>query len=411
VIPYESRLELIVQAHDKMGHKGKEAVSRILADRFWWPTLFDDIKDYLKTCHECQLRTVDKVYIPPSITIPATLFSKVHIDTMHMPPSRGKRYLVQARDSLTSYVEWRALVSETGRNLANFILEELLTRWGALQEIVTDNGTPYLAALDHLRDRYSIIHIRISGYNSRANGVVERTHRTIRDALVKTCEGDIKRWLEVAPFVFWADRVTTRKSTGFSPFYMAHGIEPVLPFDIVHATYLAPKLDKPLTTAELIAIRARQLQRREEDLSLIKERVIKSRYASIEQFRRDNASRIRNQDFKPGTLVLIRNMKKEQDHSSKHLPRYYGPMVVISKTTNQSYRLGELDGSVSSRGYAGFRLIPYYARDPTNIPVTQLFDNQDLSQIEDKDLAINDEEDREYAPLRRSARLVEIRGV
>jgi hypothetical protein len=411
VIPYPDRLELIIQAHDKLGHKGREAVARLLTDRFWWPTLFDDVKNYLKTCHECQLRTVDKVHIPPTITIPATLFSKVHIDTMHMPPSHGKRYLVQARDSLTAYVEWRALVSETGHNLANFILEELLTRWGTVQEIVTDNGAPYLAALDYLADRFSITHIRISGYNSRANGVVERAHRTIRDALVKTCEGNTKRWLDVAPFVFWADRVTIRKSTGFSPFYMAHGVEPVLPFDIIHATYLAPKMQTPLTTVELIAIRARQLQRREEDLALIEERVAKSRYASIEQFRRDNINRIREQEFKPGTLVLVRNMKQEHNLSAKHLPRYYGPMVVISKTKHKSYRLGELDGSVSSKGYAGFRLIPYYARDPTNIPVTQIFDAQDLNRMETEDLAINDEEDREYAPVRRSARLAASRGV
>jgi transposase InsO family protein len=152
------------------------------------------------------------------------------------------------------------LVKETGLNLASFILEELLTHWGAVQEIITDNGAPYLSALDYLRDRYSITHIHISGYNSRANGVVERVHRTVWDALVKVCQGKINQWLEVAPFVFWADRVTIHKSTGFSQFYMAHGIEPVLPFDILHATYLAPKIQTPLTTVKLIAIWARQLQ-------------------------------------------------------------------------------------------------------------------------------------------------------
>jgi hypothetical protein len=51
-------------------------------------------------------------------------------------------------------------------------------RWGALNEIVTDNGTPFLKAMDILRDKYHvpISHIQISGYNSRANGIVERAH-------------------------------------------------------------------------------------------------------------------------------------------------------------------------------------------------------------------------------------------
>jgi hypothetical protein len=102
VIFYSDHLELLIQAHDRLGHKGRETVSQALINCFWWPTLFDDVKDYLKTCHECQLRTVDKLFIPPTITIPATLFAKVHIDTMIMPASHGKWYLVQARDSLTS---------------------------------------------------------------------------------------------------------------------------------------------------------------------------------------------------------------------------------------------------------------------------------------------------------------------
>jgi hypothetical protein len=406
VIRYEDRLELLMQSHDRLGHKGRLAVQQALLDRFWWPTLQEDVKTYLKTCHQCQIRSVQKVHIPPSITTPATLFAKVHIDTMQMPTSHGKRYLVQARDSLTSYVEWRALVNENGRNLAHFILEELLCRWGAVQEIVTDNGTPYVAALEFLSDKYSVTHIRISGYNSQANAVVERTHRTIRDALVKTCQGEIRKWLDVAPFVFWADRVTIRRATGFSPFYMAHGVEPVLPFDIIHATYLVPKLDTPLTTVDLIAIRARQLQRRDEDLAAIEDRVIKSRYASLAQFTKDNANKIKQQEFEPGTLVLVRNIRMEKDHSSKHLPRYFGPMVVITKTRGLSYRLGELDGSIAKKGFAGYRLIPYYPRDPTNISVTQLFNTTDFQHLQDEDNILEDEEDREYVPLRRSQRLL-----
>jgi hypothetical protein len=78
------------------------------------------------------------------------------------------------------------------------------------------------------------------------------------------------------PFVFWANHTTTRKSTGLSPFFMAHGIEPILPFNIILATFLVPDLTKPLTTEELIAIRARQLEKRQDDLAAIQDRILKS---------------------------------------------------------------------------------------------------------------------------------------
>src|SRR5579863_5663371 len=66
-----------------------------------------------------------------------------------------------------------------------FLFKEVLCRWGAVEEVVTDNGMPYVAALDWLVDRYGIRHICISAYNSRANGIVEQQHRTIIESLIK----------------------------------------------------------------------------------------------------------------------------------------------------------------------------------------------------------------------------------
>ena len=40
-------------------------------------------------------------------------------------------------------------------------------------EIVSDNGKPFVAALRYLEKKYHVKHIRISGYNSRANGIVK----------------------------------------------------------------------------------------------------------------------------------------------------------------------------------------------------------------------------------------------
>jgi len=65
-----------------------------------------------------------------------------------MSPSQGYKYLVQACDSLTGWLEWRALTHETGRILGQFIFEELLCQWGGLEEIITNNRTPFVAALE-----------------------------------------------------------------------------------------------------------------------------------------------------------------------------------------------------------------------------------------------------------------------
>jgi hypothetical protein len=384
------------EAHDKLGHKGFYSTLRALLDRFWWPSLADDVRWYIKSCHECQIRQTTKVRIPPTVATPAPLFRKAYVDTMFMPHAGGFRYIVQARCSLTAWPEWRALRTETGRTLGAFLFEEILCRWGAVEEIVTDNGTAYVAALDWLAKRYDIRHIQISAYNSRANGIVERQHRTIRESIVKACEGDVSKWPVVAPFAFWADRATTRKSTGHSPFYMAHGVEPVLPFDIALATFLVPNLANPLSTVELIATWIRQLQRREDDLAAIHTNVLKSRFESVRQFERQYESTIRDFDFRPGALVLVRNSSIETDLGRKAKPRYVGPMVVVRRTQNGSYRLAELDGTISNLRFAAFRLVPYHARLRTSIPVTRLVDRSDLARVfadEDVEGVVEDPEE------------------
>ena len=117
------------------------------------------------------------------------LFCKVHLDMMVMPQSASYRYIVQARCALTAYPEWWMLHSENASTLAPFIFEDILCHWGALAEIVTDNGPAFVQALDVLADQYNIRHIRISPYNSQANGVVKRRHLDVREAITKSTPG------------------------------------------------------------------------------------------------------------------------------------------------------------------------------------------------------------------------------
>jgi len=69
---------------------------------------------------------------------------------MFMLHAGGYRYIAQARCLLTAWPEWRALRVETRCTIGAFIFKEILCRWGAVQEIVTDNGMAYIAALNWL---------------------------------------------------------------------------------------------------------------------------------------------------------------------------------------------------------------------------------------------------------------------
>ncbi len=143
-----------------------------------------------------------------------------------------------------------------------------------------------VAALEYLRQKYGIVHIRISAYNSQANGVVEVAHCPIRDTLKRLCEGNKKLWPKKTHLAFWADCITTSRRTGYFPFYSAHGIEPILPFDILYAAFLFLKFDGKLSNSDLIYMGARQLKQQDEDIAYIQQCVTKARLASIANFQR-----------------------------------------------------------------------------------------------------------------------------
>jgi hypothetical protein len=101
------------------------------------------------------------------------LFTKMYMDTMHLPRSGSYAYIVQGHCSLTGYPEFRMLRKEPVQSIGDWIFQDVLCRWGTLAEIVSYNGKPFVAALSYLERKYHIKHIRISGYNSRGNGIME----------------------------------------------------------------------------------------------------------------------------------------------------------------------------------------------------------------------------------------------
>jgi len=301
---------------------------------------------------------------------------------MHMPTAHGYSHIVQARCSLSSWPEFRMLRKETRRTLGVFLFEEILCRWGAIEEIISDNGTPFIAAIDWLGQKYSIRHILILAYNSKANGLVECSHHTIWDSLVKACNGNITQWPTLACHVFWADRVITHRATGYSPYYLAHGIKPYLPFDIFDTTFTLLDITTLIPTCKLIAIHAHQLTKWDKDLTHGHDCLLKSRITSIKDFEHHFKNTIHDYTFKPRDLILVLNKKIKAASNAKCKPRYFGPMVIVSRSQGGSYQLAEIDGSLLKLKFTAFCIIPYYPRSLTSLEIMQFINPQALKGIE-----------------------------
>jgi transposase InsO family protein len=362
VFDHERRIAILTQAHEGLGHRGEQSVFETVRERFYWPHLRMDIKHHVQSCHQCQIRSTVKMKIPITVSTPATIFTKIYVDVMDMTESsQGYKYIVCARDDLSRASEGRALKKNDSLSLMRFFWEQIYCRYGAVAEVVTDNGPEVKGAFAELLRRLDVPQVRISAYNKQANGVVERGHFIIREAIMKSVKHR-KDWPSKLSIALFADRVTVSRVTGFSAYYLLHGVHPILSFDLADATFLVDGFTSGMSSVQLLTLRMRQLERRPEDLEKAAKSLKEARFKSKEEFEWKYRKRMRREIYKKGELVLLRNSEQEMRLNRKTKPRYLGPYEVCRKTKGGSYVLKELDGTILHEGAAAYRLLPYISR-------------------------------------------------
>ncbi|KAI8450003.1 hypothetical protein BY996DRAFT_7421975 [Phakopsora pachyrhizi] len=152
--------------------------------------------------------------------------------------------------------------------------------------------------------------------------MVERGHQVIKDVLVKMCGESGARWEEKLPLALFADRISTKRTTWYSPYELMFGQPAVLPVDVEMETYLGIYWEEVRTTEELLAGRMDQLARKKEVLELGYKRMMEARAKLVRYWDSRMAHRLR-EPLVPGDMVLAYNKSLEDQwgklfHNRKH---------------------------------------------------------------------------------------------
>ncbi len=142
--------------------------------------------------------------------------------------------------------------------IADFLFE-VMCHFGCIFQLTCDNRMEFKGAVEELMHKYNVPVVCISPYNSQANGKIERTQHTYIEAIWKVLQGEMDQWPLWLGYALWVDRITVKRNTGYSPYYLLYGQHPLLPFDITDSTFHMLDWPKVTTTKDLLALQIQQL--------------------------------------------------------------------------------------------------------------------------------------------------------
>ena len=375
VVPPSYRKEILRLAHDipMAGHLGvRKTEARILA-HFYWPRLRQDVTEYCKSCHTCQVVGKPQHRIKPAPLIPIPVsqepFSRVLlIDCVGPLPKTktGFQYLLTIMDTTTRFPEAVPLRNIKAKTVIDVLLI-FFTRYGLPKEIQSDQGSNFMSTVfQEVMFQLGIKQINSSAYHPQSQGALERYHQTLKTMIKSYCQENPGEWDKGIPFLLFASRDTPNESTGFTPFELVFGHEPRGPLKVVKEQLLSETEEESVNVLDYVTKFRERLSRACE---LACEHLKSSQH--VMKARSDRKAESRS--FEHGDKVLVLLPIPGEPLKA----RFSGPYKVDRKLGKETYAVSTPDRRKTKR-VCHINMLKKYCDRTDDVPVNVVHVQEDV---------------------------------
>nr|GEY02822.1 reverse transcriptase domain-containing protein [Tanacetum cinerariifolium] len=223
------------------GHHGTNlTVKKVFHAGFFWPSIYRDAHDMIKTCDICQRqgKISQRDEMPQNAIQVCEIFDVWGIDFMGpFPSSKGNKYILVAVDYLSKWVKAKALPTNDARVIVKF-LKSLFFRFGIPRAIISDRGTHfYNDQFTRVMIKYGVTHRLATAYHPQTSGQVEVSNHGLKRILERTVRENQTSWSDKLDDALWAFRTAYKTPTGCTPYKLVYGKSCHLPIELEHKAY------------------------------------------------------------------------------------------------------------------------------------------------------------------------------
>ena len=235
IVPYAWRRRVFDAIHG-LGHPGVERTRQAVCAKFVWPSIRQDVSRWARECQDCQRSKIKRHTVPPigEFTVPKKRFQHWNIDIVTLPSSNGYRHLLTAVDRLTRWPLAIPMKDITASTVIDAFTHGLIATFGIPQSVTTDNGSQFQSAIwQQLMQTWGIQSHFTTPYHPQSNGLVERFHRRLKEALNALVTEESDKWYWKLPCVLLAIRTTMKPDINASPADLVFGEGLAIPGEIL----------------------------------------------------------------------------------------------------------------------------------------------------------------------------------
>ena len=147
------------------------------------------------------------------------------------PNSLGQhKWILTATDYFTKWIEEIPTRRATETVIMDFLEENILSRFGFPRRIVTDNAATFKSKkMINFCHKYHISLNHSTPYYPQGNGLDEYSNKSLVRIIKKLLEDNKRDCHTKLKYALWADRISTKRAIGMSPFQLVYGTEVIFP--------------------------------------------------------------------------------------------------------------------------------------------------------------------------------------
>lgn len=266
-VPAPADREALVQRiHDTTGHYGVRRTAAMVLANHWWRTLHQDVAQVVRSCSVCDRVKATFATMQPQLSpLPIEpMFYRWGFDLAGEFPvtAKGNKWVLIAVEHFSKHIELIPLKDKSAPETAT-AAAEVLCRFGAPAEVVTDGGGEWEGEFDRLLSSCFIDHRVTSAFHPQANGLAERVVQVVKRGLRKLCEArSTTQWDAQLPWVALGYRCSKQSSTGHSPYELLYARQPVFPSAVQPKMAEELDMDDQESAAASVLRRAEWLRQR-----------------------------------------------------------------------------------------------------------------------------------------------------